>query len=336
MSLPTPEQFEEFYRAATLAVAELEVAERRKKEPKATPEIDPFPLFSALQPEQTEAPAKPPEGKEPFPWQKRLAKRVCGGDWPRVIALPTAAGKTACIDIALFALACQGAKRAPRRLFFVVDRRIVVDQAKMHADKLAKVLDRATGGVLRECADMLRDIAEPGWLQMDSGTRQRILKRRWAIQDEPDANKRQNLIRKLTDDERTWYEISPLDVYALRGGMYRETAWTRSPLQPTVIASTVDQVGSRLLFRGYGVSDSMKPIHAGLVGNDALILLDEAHCAKPFDQTMQAVKKYRGWNEIATPPFSFVTMTATPTQEIREAEERRRRETRTIRTDRGR
>ena len=89
-------------------------------------------------------------------------------------------------------------------------------------------------------------------------------------------------------------------MYALRGGMYRETAWTRSPLQPTVIASTVDQVGSRLLFRGYGVSDSMKPIHAGLVGNDALILLDEAHCAKPFDQTMQAVENYRRWKELTS------------------------------------
>src|SRR5207249_11277370 len=85
-------------------------------------------------------------------------------------------------------------------------------------------------------------------------------------------------LRELAQDCR------PLDVYALRGGMYRETAWARSPLQPTVIASTVDQVGSRLLFRGYGVSDSMKPVHAGLVGNDALVLLDEAHCGRPYGQ----------------------------------------------------
>jgi CRISPR-associated endonuclease/helicase Cas3 len=248
MSQPKPEGFEEFYGAATLAIADLKLAERRVKEPDFVPE-------------------QPPEAREPFPWQKRLAKRVCEGEWPRAIALPTAAGKTACIDIAVFALACR-AKDAPRRIFFVVDRRIVVDQAYLHAQKLAKVLHEAKSGVLQDVAGSLRELAE---------------------------------------DKR------PLDVYALRGGMYRETAWTRSPIQPTIIASTVDQVGSRLLFRGYGVSDSMKPIHAGLVGNDALILLDEAHCARPFDQTMQAVEKYRTWGEGTKSPFRFVSMTATPT-----------------------
>ena len=60
----------------------------------------------------------------------------------------------------------------------------------------------------------------------------------------------------------------------------------------------------------------MKPVHAGLVGNDALILLDEAHCAKPFDQTMQAVEKYRTWGEGERPPFRFVSMTATPTGNV--------------------
>jgi CRISPR-associated endonuclease/helicase Cas3 len=223
--------------------------------------------MSLLQPEQFDEFYEAANGYSPFPWQRRLARRVCEGDWPHAIALPTAAGKTACIDIALFALAC-GLKCAPRRIFFVVDRRIVVDQAWEHAKNLAKKLATPESAIEKLLARSLCEIAQ---------------------------------------DER------PLDVYALRGGMYRETAWAHSPLQPTVIASTVDQVGSRLLFRGYGVSDSMKPIHAGLVGNDALILLDEAHCARPFDQTMQLVKKYRELGEGIKPPFQFVSLTATPT-----------------------
>lgn len=222
-------------------------------------------------------------GYEPFPWQSRLAKRVCAGSWPRAIALPTAAGKTACIDIAVFALACR-AKAAPRRIFFVVDRRVVVDQAKDHADQLREKLKGAKGGIVRDVALALRDIAHPGW-------------------------------RNLSEEEQK--QVSPLDVYALRGGIYRETAWTRSPIQPTVITSTVDQVGSRLLFRGYGVSHSMKPVHAGLIGNDALILLDEAHCSRPFYQTMELVEKFRSppWGEELTVPFRFVAITATPPKE---------------------
>lgn len=216
-------------------------------------------------------------GYSPFPWQSRLALRACTSDWPRAIALPTAAGKTSCLDIALFALASRP-QASPRRIFFVVDRRIVVDQAYEHAKFLSEKLAKATDGILKSVADALRDIAHQGW-------------------------------RELSNEEQKF--VRPIDVYALRGGMYRESAWARSPLQPTIIASTVDQVGSRLLFRGYGVSDSMKPIHAGLVGNDSIILLDEAHCARPFDQTVQAVEKYRAWNDTPA-PFRFVSITATP------------------------
>lgn len=235
-------------------------------------------------------------GYEPFPWQQRLANRVCAGDWPACIALPTAAGKTACIDIAVFAMAYQAQfpvekRTAPRRVFFVVDRRVVVDQAYRHAQELADKLHNTTTGIIKQVADSLKKIAG-----CTCGTT---------------------------------CGCRPLDYYALRGGMYRESTWVRSPLQPTIITSTVDQVGSRLLFRGYGVSDLSKPLHAALVGNDALILLDEAHCSKPFEQTMSLVQKYRDRDWAEQPlnaPFRFVSMTATPSSKLADDQIERDRE----------
>ena len=226
-------------------------------------------------------------GRPPFAWQTALAQRVLtaadaqSAAWPAAIALPTASGKTACLDVAVFALAAQAGlvgslRRAPRRIFFVVDRRVIVDEAHDRAQKLAGALAEARDGILHQVAERLRELAGSDL---------------------------------------------PLAVQALRGGQPRSDDWAATPLQPTVVCSTVDQVGSRLLFRAYGPWSGMWPVHAGLVGNDALILLDEAHCAQPMLQTLQAVQRYRGWAEQPLPvPFEVAVLSATPPAELDESQ----------------
>lgn len=213
---------------------------------------------------------------EPFPWQRRLLEQVIhDGSWPRVLDLPTGSGKTAAIDIAIFHLALEagrGSRRsAPVRVAFVVDRRLVVDDAFRRAKKLEAALRNPPSGSMRDrVARQLKILAGDG---------------------------------------------PPLVVRALRGGIPREDDWARTPAQPTVLCSTVDQVGSRILFRGYGVSDSMKPVHAGLLGSDCLILLDEAHLAEPFRQTLEWIGTYQGsaWRQFGPyAPWSHTILTATP------------------------
>jgi CRISPR-associated endonuclease/helicase Cas3 len=211
-------------------------------------------------------------GVSPFPWQVRLLHHLAeAGCWPAVLDLPTGSGKTAALDIAVFHLALeadrQRERRAPIRIAFVVDRRLIVDDAFARARALA---DR---------------LANP---------------------QEPVVKKVKAALCYLAEGEQP-----PLLARRLRGGAPREDDWARTPVQPTILCSTVDQVGSRLLFRGYGISDRMKPIHAGLLGSDCLILLDEAHLAEPFRQTLGGIKRLRG-ADATNAPWQFALLSATP------------------------
>lgn len=212
---------------------------------------------------------------DPFPWQSRLAAHVLdrgeNGGWPDVLAVPTGCGKTSALDVALFALAAQP-ERFPRRIVMVIDRRVVVDQGALHAERIGNALKDATDGIAKQVADNLRAL--------------------W----------------KGPQDE------CPIEYTVLRGGMPRDDAWAQRPDKPVLALSTVDQVGSRLLFRGYGVSPKMASVHAGLLGHDSLLLLDEVHLSVPFAETLLALRRrWRGfWPNALPDRWGVVRLSATP------------------------
>ena len=177
-------------------------------------------------------------GYKPFPWQTRLAELVASGQPPASISVPTGSGKTAII--AVWHWATKRGFNVPKRLVYVVDRRMIVDSVTDYAERL-------------KC-----------------------------------------------------------NVIKMRGGVTVDNSWMMEPHKPAVIVSTVDQAGSRLLWRGYGVSPKAAPIHAALIGNDAMIVLDEAHISTPFEATLQSVRQLRCDSQL---PWHVITMTATPVGE---------------------
>ncbi|WP_026443230.1 type I-G CRISPR-associated helicase/endonuclease Cas3g [Pseudacidobacterium ailaaui] len=89
-------------------------------------------------------------------------------------------------------------------------------------------------------------------------------------------------------------EAEALPISTLRGQFVDNRDWLEDPSHPAIIVGTVDMVGSRLLFEGYGVSPKMRPYHAGLLGADTLVLLDEAHLVPPFEALLAEIAENAG------------------------------------------
>ncbi|MGH7138695.1 MAG: DEAD/DEAH box helicase family protein, partial [Pirellulales bacterium] len=83
---------------------------------------------------------------------------------------------------------------------------------------------------------------------------------------------------------------SPLALSTLRGALADNREWSADPSRPAVISGTVDMVGSRLLFSGYGVGFKGKPLHAGFLGQDVLLVHDEAHLEPAFQELITAIE----------------------------------------------
>lgn len=82
----------------------------------------------------------------------------------------------------------------------------------------------------------------------------------------------------------------PLALSTLRGQFADNREWSADPSVPAVICGTVDMIGSRLLFSGYGIGMKARPLHAGFLGQDALLVHDEAHLEPAFQTLVEAIR----------------------------------------------
>ena len=222
-------------------------------------------------------------GREPYPWQKRLYRRFMAGGAaavPDALDLPTGLGKTSVMAIWL-AARINGAD-LPRRLIYAVDRRAVVDQATTEAVGLAEALDRLIDG--------------------EHGTH---IRERLGLSHKP----------KGVEGEPGWLPIS-----TLRGQFLDNRRWLEDPASAAIVVGTVDMIGSRLLFSGYGVSRWMRPVHAGLIGVDSLVVLDESHLVPPFEAMLRSAAGLIGQDvqgsdaPDALKPLRVMSLSATGTE----------------------
>lgn len=188
--------------------------------------------------------------RQPYSWQEQLFDRIVLGDFPPAITAPTGSGKTTMISLWLIALAWQAryapTVTIPRRLVWVVNRRVVVDQATGEANALRQRIEQAP-----EVRDALASLC-------------------------------------LKTNEH------PLAISTLRGEFADNREWVKDPTRPAIIVGTVDMVGSRLLFSGYGDSFKTRAHHAGLLGQDTLLVNDEAHLTHAFASLISQVARRTG------------------------------------------
>lgn len=219
-------------------------------------------------------------GHQPFLWQEDFFRRLIAGEALRACNIPTGLGKTAIIAIWLIALAHEAKqkvarRRIPRRLVYVVNRRAVVDQSTTEAEQIRERLNGKgqSSNEDRKVLEMMKGV----------------------------------LCELCAGDDADVPAIS-----TLRGQFADNREWSADPARPAIIVGTVDMIGSRLLFSGYGVGFKAKPLHAGFLGQDALLVHDEAHLEPAFQMLLAAIEEEQ--NRGRTPdrwPLRIMELTAT-------------------------
>ncbi len=84
-------------------------------------------------------------------------------------------------------------------------------------------------------------------------------------------------------------EEVPLALSTLRGQLADNREWSVDPARPAVIVGTVDMIGSGLLFGRYACGFKTRPLHAAFLGQDALLVHDEAHLEPAFQTLLDTI-----------------------------------------------
>jgi len=105
------------------------------------------------------------------------------------------------------------------------------------------------------------------------------------------VNRRTVVDQTTAEVERYKKHRNDLAISTLRGQFADNREWSADPSREAVICGTVDMIGSRLLFSGYGVGYKGKPLHAGFLGQDSLIVHDEAHLEPAFQDLLLAIQR---------------------------------------------
>ena len=176
--------------------------------------------------------------------------------------------------VALWLIALAENPKIPRRLVYVVNRRTVVDQTTEEVEKMAKNLANAN---CRELSNLCAKLSRLSAIDFSE-------------------------------------KEGPLAISTLRGQMADNRAWSADPCRPSVIIGTVDMIGSRLLFGGYRIGFKSRPLHAGFLGQDALLIHDEAHLEPAFQTLAEAIvqQQKEDSQNAAACQLNLVSLTATP------------------------
>ncbi|SDC21146.1 CRISPR-associated endonuclease/helicase Cas3 [Sanguibacter gelidistatuariae] len=196
-------------------------------------------------------------GHAPYAWQSELASRLAGDGWPSVIEVPTGLGKTTTIAAAVYELARQCHARGTHSSDGSPLPLRTAPQRIFHVVNRRSLVDD-TGDYVGALASAIND-AVPGSTL---------------------APLREALAGLLGEGSTI-----PVVAARIHGASPRGHSWLRST-GCTIVTLTPHQLVSRLVMRGFGVSNGARPIHAALVGIDRLVLVDEPHLAVPTIHTL--------------------------------------------------